>query len=144
MYCPKCGTKLPDDAVFCMKCGRQLARSEFPESPPEVCTISLSGDKPTLLQKVLARATTIDDFSATCWWIANREDGSVLARSNSFPGRYDDGLFGGHHYNSAQEASAVNARTGLMRRLQKEGWEYVTDPETGVPSTKRMIRKRGQ
>ena len=25
MYCPKCGAQLPDDAVFCMKCGTNLA-----------------------------------------------------------------------------------------------------------------------
>lgn len=25
LYCPKCGTELPDDAVFCMKCGTNIA-----------------------------------------------------------------------------------------------------------------------
>ncbi len=25
MYCPKCGTQLPDDAAFCLKCGTNLA-----------------------------------------------------------------------------------------------------------------------
>jgi hypothetical protein len=25
LYCPKCGTQLPDDAVFCVKCGASLA-----------------------------------------------------------------------------------------------------------------------
>lgn len=27
MFCPKCGTKLPDDAVFCMKCGAKMVQA---------------------------------------------------------------------------------------------------------------------
>lgn len=35
MYCPKCGTQLPDDASFCMKCGTNLtsAQTELPAAP---------------------------------------------------------------------------------------------------------------
>lgn len=38
MFCPKCGTELPDDAVFCMKCGTNLQaepqkRDEAPKAP---------------------------------------------------------------------------------------------------------------
>ena len=28
MYCPFCGTQLPDDAVFCGVCGRQVTQSQ--------------------------------------------------------------------------------------------------------------------
>jgi hypothetical protein len=28
LYCPKCGAQLPDDAVFCMKCGASLAAGQ--------------------------------------------------------------------------------------------------------------------
>jgi uncharacterized Zn finger protein (UPF0148 family) len=31
MYCPKCGTQLPDSATFCMKCGAQVAVTEQPK-----------------------------------------------------------------------------------------------------------------
>lgn len=35
LYCPKCGTQLPDSAAFCMKCGTNVAaaRSEPPAAP---------------------------------------------------------------------------------------------------------------
>jgi hypothetical protein len=32
LYCPKCGAQLPDDAVFCMKCGAGLATAQ-PKQP---------------------------------------------------------------------------------------------------------------
>ena len=32
MYCPKCGTELPDDAVFCIKCGASLTASQPKEN----------------------------------------------------------------------------------------------------------------
>ncbi|MGB9727057.1 MAG: zinc ribbon domain-containing protein [Nitrososphaeria archaeon] len=36
MYCPKCGVQLPDDAVFCMKCGTRVSipsASKTPSTP---------------------------------------------------------------------------------------------------------------
>ncbi len=30
MFCPKCGTQLPDNATFCMKCGAQVGATEQP------------------------------------------------------------------------------------------------------------------
>jgi hypothetical protein len=29
VYCSKCGTQLPDNAAFCMKCGANIARAWF-------------------------------------------------------------------------------------------------------------------
>lgn len=33
LYCPKCGTQLPDDAIFCMKCGTNLTNAQSKSSP---------------------------------------------------------------------------------------------------------------
>lgn len=33
MYCPKCGTQLPDDATFCMKCGAAVSVAKEKQSP---------------------------------------------------------------------------------------------------------------
>jgi len=50
MYCPRCGTKLPDIAKFCAKCGRPLPRHAEPtrdassEIPPQVKSpLAISG-----------------------------------------------------------------------------------------------------
>ncbi|MEM3956944.1 MAG: zinc-ribbon domain-containing protein [Thermoproteota archaeon] len=33
LYCPKCGAQLPDDAIFCMKCGVRISASPAPQAP---------------------------------------------------------------------------------------------------------------
>lgn len=40
MFCPKCGTRVPDDAVFCMKCGTKLAVSVVQTTPLPVIASS--------------------------------------------------------------------------------------------------------
>ena len=34
MFCRYCGKKIPDDSIFCPKCGRSLAKSDTQEAPP--------------------------------------------------------------------------------------------------------------
>lgn len=34
MFCHRCGTKLPDDSVFCVSCGNKIVPPEQPISPP--------------------------------------------------------------------------------------------------------------
>ena len=44
MYCPKCGTKLPDSAEFCMKCGTNIAAAQSEKaSAPKAPVIAPSG-----------------------------------------------------------------------------------------------------
>lgn len=39
MYCPKCGAQLPDDAVFCMKCGTSLATAQSKQAAASAAPI---------------------------------------------------------------------------------------------------------
>ncbi len=39
MYCPKCGTQLPDDAVFCIKCGTNLATAQAKQTAASTAPI---------------------------------------------------------------------------------------------------------
>ncbi len=42
MYCPKCGTQLPDDAAFCLKCGTNLVGvggKQAAQAPPVIAPI---------------------------------------------------------------------------------------------------------
>ena len=33
MFCPKCGTRMPDDAEFCIKCGTKLPAGSAVQQP---------------------------------------------------------------------------------------------------------------
>ena len=35
MFCPNCGTQLPDGSKFCGKCGAQLGSAPAPQTPPQ-------------------------------------------------------------------------------------------------------------
>jgi hypothetical protein len=39
LYCPKCGAQLPDDAVFCMKCGTSLATAQSKQATASAAPI---------------------------------------------------------------------------------------------------------
>lgn len=41
LYCPKCGAQLPDDAVFCIKCGTRISASPAPQAPSTPVIASL-------------------------------------------------------------------------------------------------------
>ena len=53
MFCPKCGSPIPEDAVFCMNCGEKIetAAPEADSAPAEItpaekAPIPTSGKKP--------------------------------------------------------------------------------------------------
>ena len=46
MYCPKCGTQLPDDATFCIKCGTRVAGAGTSTASPSA---PASAPAPTIL-----------------------------------------------------------------------------------------------
>ena len=43
MFCPKCGTQLPDDAGFCFKCGARVSHASAGTPPPNEQVIAPSG-----------------------------------------------------------------------------------------------------
>ena len=36
MFCPKCGSRLPDDAVFCGRCGTEIRTKDYYRDEPEM------------------------------------------------------------------------------------------------------------
>lgn len=60
MFCPKCGSPIPEDAVFCMNCGEKIetAAPEADSAPAEItpaekAPIPTSGKKPKKKKAVL-------------------------------------------------------------------------------------------
>lgn len=60
MFCPKCGSPIPEDAVFCMNCGEKIetAAPEADSAPAEItpaeeAPIPASGKKPKKKKAVL-------------------------------------------------------------------------------------------
>lgn len=60
MFCPKCGSPIPEDAVFCMNCGEKIetATPEADSTPAEItpaekAPIPTSGKKPKKKKAVL-------------------------------------------------------------------------------------------
>jgi hypothetical protein len=43
LYCPKCGTQLPDEAAFCMKCGTSLAAAQPKQAASTTPILAPSG-----------------------------------------------------------------------------------------------------
>ncbi|MEM3459453.1 MAG: zinc-ribbon domain-containing protein [Candidatus Bathyarchaeia archaeon] len=41
LYCPKCGAQLPDDAIFCIKCGTRISALPMPQAPSTPVIASL-------------------------------------------------------------------------------------------------------
>ncbi len=51
MLCPKCGTKLPDDADFCQKCGTKLNSNDIAQSAVTGSTNPAKQTSETLMNK---------------------------------------------------------------------------------------------
>ena len=65
MFCPKCGSPIPEDAVFCMNCGEKIetAAPEADSAPAEItpaekAPIPTSGKKPKKKKAVLRARTS--------------------------------------------------------------------------------------
>ena len=83
MYCPFCGTQLPDDAVFCGVCGRQVAQSQTqpaysavqqPQAQPVYGTIQQplqeTKKRSTLFGVFALIIALLYPFADLFWWLA--------------------------------------------------------------------------
>ena len=51
MYCKNCGAVLDDDAVFCEKCGKMIARKAVSEAEPDQGTVSAEPVQPSVSEE---------------------------------------------------------------------------------------------
>ena len=70
MFCPKCGSPIPEDAVFCMNCGEKIetAAPEADSAPAEItpaekAPIPTSGKKPKKKKAVLLVSVALANSS---------------------------------------------------------------------------------
>jgi hypothetical protein len=115
MYCSNCGTQLPDDANFCLKCGKpQKENVSFDESKYETCEIVFEW----VSKGTLGMGATKMRF----WAKAIGAEGIYNA------GRSD--VFSGWQLGpDASETKQVNALNQFIDRLASNGWEPLTRGE---------------
>lgn len=106
MFCSNCGTQLPDDANFCMKCGKQLKEGlSQPELQPETCEITCA-----TLRKPL-----FGDYTLQFWAEATGPNGHYNA---------DESLvFKGPGWVDLESPQTRAALHSLIEKLGKDGWE---------------------
>jgi len=49
IYCIKCGTEIPDEALFCPACGTPLVKTKKPRAPPAEKTPPAADSSGTLV-----------------------------------------------------------------------------------------------
>ena len=118
MYCIGCGTELPDDANFCLKCGKpqkkglKVANDSITEAKYETCEIGW--DKPSRLS-----------LSLVFWAKAIGPNGSYSAGEVKFT----PGPFRQRAYPESNESNAVEAVNTLIKQLTQDGWQPLTRGE---------------
>jgi len=108
MYCGKCGTKLPEEANFCLKCGTSRKGDVSSAEPRyEFCEIVYTVASKSLLSCYLL-----------FWAKAVGSKGSYDAgKSNQFSGNFPMAHVN-HH---------VNPHNSLINKLVGDGWEPTGD-----------------
>ena len=109
MFCSSCGTELPDDASFCLKCGRPQKQSATRSSPTteyEFCTLQIV-------------AAGWNDLKWEVW-----ARNSKIAQSNKF--RVDRGLLRGPDVEIARQKNLE-----LVSQLISQGWKVFTTNDQG-------------
>lgn len=103
MYCGKCGTELPEEANFCLKCGTPRKPGVGSVEPKyEFCEILYDGKKSL--------------FSAYCFF---------WAKAVGSKGTYDAGKSDqfSANYPMAHVTHHVNPHNALINKLVADGWE---------------------
>src|SRR5438105_2059264 len=63
MYCLYCGTKIPDDAVFCLRCGKRQHQESLAKSMPEAQETAHMDREPTIERTPLAAGSVSSEQS---------------------------------------------------------------------------------
>jgi hypothetical protein len=134
MYCSKCGTKLPDEANFCWKCGKSQ-KEGIPngELQWERCYITYEG---------VQQSGWISTGKARWWANVTGPEGSYRAGASS---TFDAGVFnqevevptGPHDYAYRR---AITALDELVNKLVADGWEPISS--MGEPYWNKQFRRR--
>ena len=56
MFCRKCGTEIPDDSIFCQKCGEMLTNVSSEQINSQSSKTVISETEPTLIDQWLDKA----------------------------------------------------------------------------------------
>jgi len=108
MFCPNCGTQLPDDSNFCLKCGQALHAGEHPsgETPKwEMCEIEYA----------VVRTAMIGKSEFKFWAKATGPNGTHNAGESPV-------FKGGRDWPTRENGDMLNI---LIAKLMKDGWEPV-------------------
>lgn len=66
MFCPKCGSQVPDGSRFCPKCGSQFAAASTPQPAPQPATQASPYAEPVVRAKPATDALKIGRIVAAC------------------------------------------------------------------------------
>ena len=111
LACQRCGTGLPDDAKYCLRCGKRIRSEAGPGAP------AAAGDECTIV-----------------WWRGYMKSGFFAfatgerARTPELGSSLGSSLFrkiGGGPPVPVPEGRALEAHRALVERMQSEGWEPV-------------------
>jgi|688.fasta_scaffold309282_2 hypothetical protein len=128
MFCSNCGTQLPNDANFCLKCGQRLRAVASPQTVYEICEVRLDRVEPNGC--ILA---IFQQFY--CYFKAEVIGGGrrVIARTSDM--KYSTRWLDGSKWGDADYFDAVEEREeyraavdSLIGELTKEDWQLLPEP----------------
>ena len=127
MFCLNCGTQLPDDANFCLKCGKpQKLNVQIEEPQWETCEIVWSDE--SLFPEVL--------WEKGRFWAKAIGPKGVYTAAKTKVFNVDFGSMS----SNPQGKKALSYHSVLVEQLVKDGWEPTTD--RGQSWWSNMFRRR--
>lgn len=124
MFCVKCGTELPDDANYCLKCGHPqkagLNQTSLEKEPTawEQCKLKLAMNYKRTGGWLSTKHTVVGNFTA----VANSPAGKYdVAKSTEFSYETDENPSYLWWSNSSVEAAVEQ----LERQLFGDGWQLL-------------------
>ena len=113
MKCPKCGTELPDDANYCLKCGTpQKANAAVIENSYETCEIKGEIIKESGLDSGIGEIRFLAVATGPRGRYTAMQSEIIKIRMENNTLEY-----------SADDTNAMNTLNGLIKQLVEAGWE---------------------